>query len=417
MTNPEAGEAGRVLLGVTGGIAAYKSPELVRRLMEGGAQVQVVMTRAAQQFVGAAALQAVSGRPVRRDLWDESAEAAMGHIELARWAEQVIVAPATANFIAAYAAGLATDLLTTLCLATEAPVSLAPAMNRVMWAHPAVQQNCAVLKGRGVRFLGPADGSQACGETGLGRMLEPDEIARVLTSGPTRLAPRLLAGRRVVITAGPTREPIDPVRYITNRSSGKMGYAVATAAADAGADVVLISGPVNLETPPGVHRVFVETAEEMYRETLAVVVGADIFIGCAAVSDYRPPVAAAEKIKRSGAELKLDLVRSPDTLASVAALAEPPFTVGFAAETEKVREHALRKLEAKRVDMIAANHVGPACGFDRETNALEVFWPGGSLAIGEDTKLAVARRLIALIAERHRTGRRNLAAAGSQAAS
>lgn len=416
MTNPEASRGGRVLLGVTGGIAAYKAPELVRRLIEGGAEVRVVMTRAAQRFVGTAALQAVSGQPVRTDLWDESAEAAMGHIELARWADQVIVAPATASFIAAYAGGLASDLLTTLCLATEARVSLAPAMNRVMWAHPAVQQNCATLKARGVRLLGPAEGEQACGETGLGRMLEPDELARILTSGPTWLAPRLLAGRRVVITAGPTREPIDPVRYITNRSSGKMGYAVATAAAEAGADVVLVSGPVSLEAPPGVRRVLVETADDMYRESHAAIAGADIFVGCAAVSDYRPPAAAAEKIKRSGEELRLDLVRSPDTLASIAALPEAPFTVGFAAETEKVREHALRKLEAKRVDMIAANHVGPACGFDRETNSLEVFWPGGGLVIGEDTKLAVARRLIALIAERFRSGHGDHAEAGSQAA-
>jgi phosphopantothenoylcysteine decarboxylase/phosphopantothenate--cysteine ligase len=406
MTEPKANKTGRILLGVTGGIAAYKAPEIVRRLIEGGAEVQVVMTRAAQEFIGPATLQAVSGRPVRLDLWDEDAEAAMGHIELARWADQVVVAPATANFIAGLAGGFASDLLSTLCLATEARITLAPAMNRIMWANPAVQQNCATLKSRGVRLLGPADGDQACRETGLGRMVEPDAIAEAMLGEPTWLAPQLLAGRRVVVTAGPTREPIDPVRYITNRSSGKMGYAVAAAAAEAGAEVVLVSGPVRLDAPPGIRRILVETAEEMFRESRAASAGADIFIACAAVSDYRPPLVAPEKIKRTGDTLKLELVRSPDTLASIAALPEAPFCVGFAAETENVREHALRKLETKHVDMIAANQVGPACGFDRETNALEVYWVGGSLAIGEDTKLAVARRLIVLIAERFKaTGR------------
>jgi phosphopantothenoylcysteine decarboxylase / phosphopantothenate---cysteine ligase len=400
MTETSDKKTSRILLGVTGGIAAYKAPEIVRRLIEGGAEVQVVMTRGAREFIGPAALQAVSGRAVRLDLWDEAAEAAMGHIELARWADQVVVAPATANFIAGLAGGFADDLLTTLCLATEARVTVAPAMNRVMWAHPAVQQNCATLRSRGVRFLGPADGDQACGETGPGRMVEPSEVVAAMLGEPTWLAPQLLAGRRVVVTAGPTREPIDPVRYITNRSSGKMGYAVAMAAAEAGADVVLISGPVALDAPPGVRRVFVETAEEMLRASQAEIGGADIFIACAAVSDYRPPVAAPEKIKRTEASLKLDLVRSPDTLASIAALPNGPFTVGFAAETERVREHALRKLESKHVNMIAANQVGPARGFDRETNALEVYWEGGSQSIGEDTKLSVARRLLVLIAER-----------------
>jgi phosphopantothenoylcysteine decarboxylase / phosphopantothenate---cysteine ligase len=400
MTEPQGKKTGRILLGVTGGVAAYKAPEIVRRLIEGGAEVQVVMTRAAREFIGPATLQAVSGRRVRLDLWDEAAEAAMGHIELARWADQIVVAPATANFIASLACGAASDLLSTLCLATEARITLAPAMNHLMWANQAVQQNCATLKSRGVRLLGPADGEQACGETGLGRMVEPAEIAEAMLGEPTWLAPQLLAGRRVVVTAGPTREAIDPVRYITNRSSGKMGYAVATAAAEAGAEVVLISGPVSLEAPTGVRRTSVETAQEMLEESCAEAAGADIFIGCAAVSDYRPPVAATEKIKRTEESLQLDLVRSPDTLASIAALPNGPFTVGFAAETENVREHALRKLETKRVDMIAANQVGPARGFDRETNALEVFWAGGSLAIGEDTKLAVARRLIVLIAER-----------------
>jgi phosphopantothenoylcysteine decarboxylase/phosphopantothenate--cysteine ligase len=417
MTERNAKKASRVLLGVTGGIAAYKAPELVRRLREAGAEVRVVMTRAAREFVGPAVLQAVSGQPVRLDLWDETAEAAMGHIELARWADQVIVAPATANFIAALTGGVANDLLTTLCLATEARVSLAPAMNRVMWMHPAVQHNCATLRSRGVRLLGPAEGEQACGETGPGRMLEPVEIAEAVLAEPTWLAPQLLAGARLLITAGPTREPIDPVRYITNRSSGKMGYAVAAAAAEAGANVTLVSGPVCLAAPSGVRRIFVETAEEMYREVHAAAHGTDIFIGCAAVSDYRPPVVSPQKIKRTGEELRLDLVRSPDTLASIAALPNGPFTVGFAAETEKVREHALKKLEAKKVDMIAANQVGPARGFDLETNALEVFWRGGSAEIGEDAKLVVARRLIALVAEQFKASGRGHAATESQAAS
>jgi phosphopantothenoylcysteine decarboxylase/phosphopantothenate--cysteine ligase len=406
MSDEQHNKPMRVLLGVTGGIAAYKAPEIVRQLTEAGAEVQVVMTRAAQEFIGEASLQAVSGRPVRLDLWDEAAEAAMGHIELARWADRIVIAPATANFIASYANGFATDLLSTLCLATESRVTLAPAMNRVMWAHPAVQQNCAVLKARGVRLLGPADGPQACGETGLGRMVEPAEIAEAVLGEPTWLAPQLLAGRRVVITAGPTREPIDPVRYITNRSSGKMGYAVAAAAAEAGAEVVLISGPVSLDAPRGVRRVAIETAEEMYRESQAAAAGADIFIGCAAVSDYRPPAEAREKIKRTDAEITLDLVRSPDTLAGVAAMPNGPFTVGFAAETEKLTEHALAKLEKEQVDMIAANQVGRSLGFDRETNALQVFWRDGSQPIGEDTKLAVARQLVVLIAERFKSTRR-----------
>ena len=415
MSESETKNSSRILLGVTGGVAAYKSPEIVRRLTEQGAEVQVVMTRAAEEFVGVAALQAVSGRPVRRDMFDAAAEAAMGHIELARWADRVIVAPATANFIASLAGGFATDLLSTLCLATEAPITLAPAMNRVMWAHPAVQQNCATLKARGVRLLGPAEGEQACGETGLGRMVEPAEIAAAMLSKPTWLAPQLLAGRRVVITAGPTKEPIDPVRYITNRSSGKMGYAIAVAAAEAGADVLLISGPVSLDAPAGVERVMVETAEDMFRASTAAAKEADIFIGCAAVADYRPPTAALQKIKRSAQEMRLDLVRSPDTLASVAAMPDGPFTVGFVAETENVSEHARGKLDSKGVDMIAANLVGPARGFDSETNALQVFWNQGSARIGEDTKLAVARRLIVLVAERFKAASR--ADCGTQAAS
>jgi phosphopantothenoylcysteine decarboxylase / phosphopantothenate---cysteine ligase len=405
MTAIERGTPTRVLLGVTGGIAAYKTPEIVRRLVERGCDVQVVMTSGARQFVTPLTLQAVSGRRVRDDLWDPAAEAAMGHIELARWADVVVIAPATADFLATLAAGLAGDLLSTLCLATTAQIVVAPAMNHAMWAHPATQANRAVLDSRGVRFLGPAEGDQACGETGPGRMVEPMEIVSALLELPGRLRLQSLAGSKVVITAGPTREAIDPVRYITNRSSGKMGFAVAIAARDAGADVVLVSGPVALPTPAGVRRFDVETAEQMYERVHAEIAHTDIFIGCAAVSDYRPQKPARQKIKRSAPEMELALVRSPDTLASVAALPTPPFTVGFAAETEHVARHAREKLEKKRLNMIAANQVGPDCGFDRETNALTVFWPGGEVALGEGTKPVLARRLIELIADRYRAAR------------
>jgi phosphopantothenoylcysteine decarboxylase/phosphopantothenate--cysteine ligase len=330
----------------------------------------------------------------------------MGHIELARWADVVVIATATANFLGSLAAGLAGDLLSTICLATTAPIVLAPAMNQAMWANAAVQANRSLLEARGVRFLGPGSGDQACGETGPGRMLEPNDIAAALLEQTGQLRVQPLKGRKVVITAGPTREPIDPVRYITNRSSGKMGFAMAAAAREAGADVVLITGPVALPTPAAVRRVDIETAEQMYRSVHDEIAGADIFIGCAAVSDYRPRETAEQKIKRSAAELELDLVRSPDTLASVAALPQPPFTVGFAAETHDVAAHARDKLERKRIDMIAANKVGADCGFDRETNALTVYWPGGGeAALGEGGKGQLARRLIELIAQHYRGAR------------
>ena len=405
MATTEHAPAPRVLLGVTGGIAAYKAPELVRRLVERGCEVQVVMSRGAREFVGPLTFQAVSGRRVREDLWDRDAEAAMGHIELARWADVVVVAPATANFLGTLTAGLAGDLLSTVCLATTAPIVVAPAMNHAMWANPAVQANRTLLEARGVRFLGPASGDQACGETGPGRMLEPNDIAAALLEHLDPKRARPLKGLKVVVTAGPTREPIDPVRYITNRSSGKMGFAVAAAARDAGAEVVLVSGPVSLPTPAAVRRVDVETAEEMYKKVHDEIGGAHIFVGCAAVADYRPREAAEKKIKRSAAEMELALVRSPDTLASVAALPRAPFTVGFAAETHNVVAHAREKLERKRIDMIAANQVGRDCGFDRETNALTVFWAGGELALGEGGKVELARRLVDVIAERYRAAR------------
>jgi phosphopantothenoylcysteine decarboxylase/phosphopantothenate--cysteine ligase len=331
----------------------------------------------------------------------------MGHIELARWADVVLIAPASAHAIAQLAGGLADDLLTTLCLATRAPVVLAPAMNNAMWDHPAVRANCQTLADRGLRLLGPVTGDQACGEVGPGRMLEPDEIAAAILQLPARLEPQLFAGLSVVISAGPTREPIDPVRYISNRSSGKMGFAIAAAAAAAGARVTLVAGPVKLTTPAGVRRVDIETAAQMYEAVHSNIADADIFIGCAAVSDYRPETMATEKIKRKSDAYQLDLVRSEDTLASVAALPGGPFTVGFAAETNAVAAHAQEKLIRKGLDMIAANEVGPACGFDKETNALEVFWPDGSASIAEDTKLNVARELIRLVAGRYRRSEGN----------
>lgn len=392
----------RILLGVTGGIAAYKSPELVRRLKDRGADVQVVMSKSAESFVSAATFQAVSGRRVRGDLWDAEAEAAMGHIELARWADLVLIAPATAHCMGSLASGLAGDLLTTVCLVTEAPIILAPAMNHAMWGNAAVQANRELLEQRGVRFLGPGVGDQACGEKGPGRMLEPHEIVSAVFEEPAVLAPESLGGLRTVITAGPTREPIDPVRYITNRSSGKMGFALAAAAQQAGADVVLVTGPVSLSTPAGVERVDVETAEEMYEAVQGLVGEMDLFIACAAVSDYRPQAPSNKKIKRSSSEMSLELTRSQDTLASIAGIVDGPFTVGFAAETDDVIEHARKKLVSKGLDMIAANRVGPDCGFDKETNALTVLWEGGEAQLEQTTKGVLARRLIELIADRYR---------------
>ena len=388
-----------ILLGVTGGIAAYKTPELVRRLKDRGADVQVVLTRGASQFVTETTLQAVSGHPVRANLWDEDAEAAMGHIELARWADQVIVAPATAEFMARLAAGAAPDLLTTLCLATEAPLTIAPAMNHVMWANPAVQANREVIERRGIRLLGPAAGDQACGETGPGRMVEPDDIVAALLDPVA--ADRPLAGTTVVVTAGPTREAIDPVRYISNRSSGKMGYAVAEAARDAGANVILLSGPVSLPAPANVECVVIETAEELFAATHANVDAADIFIAVAAVADYRPVTVEKSKIKKSKGEMSIDMVRAPDILASVAELPDGPFTVGFAAETDRVKEYALGKLDSKKLDMIVANEVGNGRAFDQDDNALHAYWRTGEQAFPNAPKAELARQLVSLIAERY----------------
>jgi phosphopantothenoylcysteine decarboxylase/phosphopantothenate--cysteine ligase len=390
----------RVLLGVTGGIAAYKSPDLVRRLAERGADVQVVMTAAARQFVTPITFQAVSGRPTRDDLWDVAAEAAMGHIELARWAQLILIAPASANFLAKLAHGQADDLLSTLCLATGAPIAVAPSMNRLMWSNAATQANVATLRARGVAVLGPAEGEQACGEEGPGRMLEPLELAERAID--LLAESRELQGLHVVITAGPTREAIDPVRFISNRSSGKMGFATARAARAAGARVTLISGPVALDTPIGVRRVNVESAEEMYQAVHRELSAMDIFISAAAVADYRPPQAQAQKIKKTGDTMHLDLVKAPDILASVAADKRRPFVVGFAAETEKVEQHAREKLIKKNLDMIAANLVGEGLAFDCEENALLVLWAGDKRMIERAAKTDIARQLVALIAERYR---------------
>jgi phosphopantothenoylcysteine decarboxylase/phosphopantothenate--cysteine ligase len=398
-----------VLLGVTGGIAAYKSPDLVRRLAERGAVVQVVMTHGAQQFVTPLTFQAVSGRPVRTDLWDEEAEAAMGHIELARWADVIVVAPATADFMASMAGGKSDNLLATVCLATASPILLAPAMNRQMWSDPATQHNASILRKRGIELLGPGEGDQACGETGAGRMLEPTQIVEHVDKHLV-LAKRRgpLFGRRVMVTAGPTRERLDPVRFLTNRSSGKMGFAIAAAAVELGADVTLVAGPVALPTPDEVERIDVESAQQMHDAVHAQIAETDVFISAAAVSDYRAAEIAPEKIKKSADTMRIDLVRNPDILKTVAALPTPPFTVGFAAETNDVRAHALGKLEAKKLDLICANAVGECAqgkplGFDVDDNELLVLGAGFEQSLSRASKHVVARELVALVAERFNT--------------
>ncbi|HKS93138.1 MAG TPA: bifunctional phosphopantothenoylcysteine decarboxylase/phosphopantothenate--cysteine ligase CoaBC [Gammaproteobacteria bacterium] len=385
-----------IVLGITGGIAAYKCADLVRRLRAAGAEVQVVMTAGAQRFIAPLTFQALSGRPVRTELWDNAAEFGMGHIELARWAELVLVAPATAGFLARLAHGHADDLLTTLCLATQAPLAVAPAMNWVMWENAATRDNLQRLRAREVRMLGPAEGELAEGEVGMGRMLEPAEIVAALSDQPLRLK-----GVRVLVTAGPTREPLDPVRYVSNRSSGKMGFAVARAAAEAGARITLVSGPTHLATPHDVRRVNVETAAEMQRAVMAEVADADIFIATAAVSDYAPARTAAQKIKKRSATLQLKLARTPDILAEVAARKPRPFTVGFAAETRDLEANARAKLRKKNLDLIVANWVGGGRGFDTEDNVLSVYWPEGTAELGHGPKLELARKLVQLIAEHY----------------
>jgi phosphopantothenoylcysteine decarboxylase / phosphopantothenate---cysteine ligase len=393
------GLAGRqVLLGVTGGIAAYKAAELVRRLGDAGAVVRVVMTENAARFVTPLTFQALSGHPVRLSLWDEGAEAAMGHIELARWAEDILVAPASADFLARLAHGLADDLLTTLCLASAAPVHVAPAMNQQMWANPATQANLALLRTRGVGIFGPAAGAQACGDVGSGRLLEPDELVAALAAS---CQPGRLSGRRVVISAGPTYEDIDPVRFLGNRSSGRMGFAVAAAAAEAGAQVTLVAGPVYLPTPAGVQRVDVRSARQMHAAVLAEAEAADVYVAAAAVGDFRPLEVAAHKIKKRGdGGMTLELTQNPDILADMAELPQRPLLVGFAAETENVEVFARAKLERKRLDLIAANQVGGGLGFEAEDNCLTVISADDITHLPTASKRELARQLIEIVAQR-----------------
>lgn len=397
----------RLLLGITGGIAAYKSAELVRLLKKAGCEVRVVMTAGAEAFITPLTFQALSGEPVRTSLLDPEAEAGMGHIELAKWADQVLVAPASADFLARLAHGLADDLLATVCCATEAPIAVAPAMNQAMWKNHRTKRNLALLaEDPQISIWGPDQGGQACGDTGPGRMLEPEALAQRVLAQNSSPEP-VLAGKRVVITAGPTREPIDPVRYISNHSSGKMGYALADAAARAGAEVVLVSGPVTLSAPEQVDVRPVETAQDMLAVTSrAVDEGCDIFIATAAVADYRPQTAAGDKIKKTSEAMALELVRNPDTLATIAARPDAPFTVGFAAETRDVEHYATDKMQRKKLGMIVANDVStPGLGFNSDQNAVSVFWPGGRADIGPDSKQAIAAQLIALIAQHREQGK------------
>jgi len=386
-----------VLLGVSGGIAAYKSAELVRQLQELGASVRVIMTRGAREFITPLTLQALSGHPVHTELLDEEAEQGMGHIELARWADILVIAPATADLVARLSAGRADDLLTTAALATAAPVLVAPAMNQQMWRDPATAANIKTLIDRGITIVGPAEGIQACGDTGPGRMEEPSSIAAA-TAGLFDVG--TLAGKRVVISAGPTREALDPVRYLSNNSSGKMGYALAQASADAGAVTTLISGPVAIAAPPEVDVIPVESAQQMYEQAMALVADCDIFIACAAVADYRPAQIQEQKIKKGAEEMTLALVRNPDIVAAVAAANPGPFTVGFAAETNDVLDYARDKMARKGLDMIIANDVSnPSIGFNSEDNAATVLWPGGEQVLERAGKAAIARQIIAQVAQ------------------
>ncbi|MDM7484851.1 MAG: bifunctional phosphopantothenoylcysteine decarboxylase/phosphopantothenate--cysteine ligase CoaBC [Vibrio metschnikovii] len=387
-----------ILLGISGGIAAYKCAELTRRLRERGAEVRVVMTHAAKEFITPLTMQAVSGHPVADSLLDPAAEASMGHIELAKWADLVLLAPATADLIARLAAGMGNDLLTTVVLATDAPVVISPAMNQQMYRNQATQDNIATLVRRGVSVWGPAAGEQACGDVGPGRMLEPLELVERCDAF---FAPKPLLGKKLLLTAGPTREALDPVRYITNHSSGKMGFAIADAAATLGAEVTLISGPVTLTTPAKVKRINVQSALEMHAAVMDHAQQHDIFIGCAAVADYRPDVVAEQKIKKTEQSdtLCITMVKNPDIVASVAALTERrPFTVGFAAETQDVEKYALGKLTKKKLDMICANDVSiSGQGFDSNDNALMVYWSNGQHALPLSSKRELAQALMLFI--------------------
>ncbi|MGF1746411.1 bifunctional phosphopantothenoylcysteine decarboxylase/phosphopantothenate--cysteine ligase CoaBC [Vibrio minamisatsumaniensis] len=392
----QQGLAGKkILLGISGGIAAYKCAELTRRLIERGAQVQVVMTNAAKEFITPLTMQAVSGRPVSDSLLDPAAEASMGHIELAKWADLVLLAPATADLIARMTAGMGNDLLTTLVLATDAPVAVSPAMNQQMYRHPATQENIATLKRRGCEIWGPAAGEQACGDVGMGRMLEPMQLVHRCEDF---FQPKPLTGRSVLITAGPTREAIDPVRYITNHSSGKMGYALAEAAAKQGATVTLISGPVTLATPNKVNRIDVDSAQQMFDVVSSHAAQHDIFISCAAVADYRPETIADQKLKKVDGkdDMTIQMVKNPDIVASVASMNEDrPFTVGFAAETQDVEKYARGKLERKNLDMICANDVSvEGQGFNSSRNQLHLYWKDGDKSLPLESKYTLSLQIL-----------------------
>ncbi|MBG9998745.1 bifunctional phosphopantothenoylcysteine decarboxylase/phosphopantothenate--cysteine ligase CoaBC [Pseudoalteromonas sp. NSLLW24] len=388
----------KIVLGITGGIAAYKCAELVRRLKDSGCEVKVVMTESAKHFITPLTMQAVSGETVSDSLLDPSAEASMGHIEFAKWADLILVAPATCNIIAKMAAGIADDLLTTLLLATPAKVAVAPAMNQQMYAHAATQANLATLKARNVLIWGPGKGEQACGDIGAGRMLEPHELVALCIA---KEQPQLLAGKTITITAGPTREPLDPVRFISNHSSGKMGYALAEAALQLGAKVNLISGPVTIKAPLGVNLINIESAEQLLNESLIYAPQSDAFIGCAAVADYRAANIATQKMKKQGDELTLTLTKNPDVIAAIANLTQNrPYTVGFAAETQNVESYAKGKLKNKNLDMICANDVSKSgLGFNSDHNALTLYWHNEQLELPTTSKIEIARKVIEQLAK------------------
>jgi phosphopantothenoylcysteine decarboxylase / phosphopantothenate---cysteine ligase len=387
----------KILIGITGSIAAYKIADLVRKLREQQAQVKVVMTAAAREFITPLTMQALSGQAVHSELLDATAEAAMGHIELARWAELVLIAPASADFLAKLAHGYADNLLNAICLATTAPIMVAPAMNQAMWHNLATQANCQILQQRKIKFLGPSNGEQACGEQGLGRMLEPELILQALHQ---HFTPALLIGKKVLITAGGTREDIDAVRFISNRSSGKMGYALAAAAQLMAAEVTLITAPSCLAAPLGVKLVSVYSAADMYKAVFAEIHGQDIFIAAAAVADYKPKQVLTHKIKKHQDYLNLELTKTDDILAAVASMQPKPFTVGFAAETENLEQYATTKLITKNLDLIAANLVGSNLGFDSDYNQLNIYWSDGEQILAYASKRDLANQLMQLIAKR-----------------
>ena len=389
----------KIVLGVTGGIAAYKAAELLRLLIKAGAEVRVVMTPAACEFVQPLTFQALSGHRVYTDIFDGEAESAMDHIELTRWADLMVVAPASADFIAKMRQGYGDNLLLTLCLAEKKSIAIAPAMNQQMYANLATQENLKVLAERGTLIWGPNAGEQACGDVGLGRMLEAEAVLRLIN---IHFQPGKLTGKRVLITAGPTRESIDPVRYISNHSSGKMGYALAQAARQAGADVTLVSGPVNLAAPPGVQRISVESAVEMFDAVMGYVDVSDIFIACAAVADYRVAQQSQQKIKKTSDQMVLSLTPNPDIVSAVTGVDEPPFTLGFAAETENLEQYAADKLSRKKLDMIAANRVGNSeTGFGTDSNEILLLWAGGKQLLPLAGKPEIARQLIDILADRY----------------